>query len=539
MNHGMHRCLRRLVRAIFASAALLSFTCPLTIRAQEIPAPDLWDIATGEQIPGTEVLQTKDFGAVVAGLPPKGGFFKQLARKRASRSMQQEGFQPGDIVLGVDGMRTYGWREFELARFRNALSSTMTLLINRNGDLQWIKLHDLPPGRKIGTQIDASLEEDRFLEQIETLGLNDMDDKVRDDLHLLPPRAAAELALWSAAQKSPSQGKPAWIQDFIALYLAVQSRHYSDAAAPARQPPIAYFQRLEKFYLGLAAANQPKETPPDLNKSGETPEFYVLALPIPDYKAPLGDLNLSDPRFEVLLGRSYTQSTAWSNGTSDQPDADLASATDAYANSKAAGLDVQYLDKVRAAALDPIKYDSWPFDNDIVANTFSRNQLMQQFSGRLNDEKAPDWPLYAFAMIPLNLHAQNGAEAARILGELAKVSPYLARTAALGASMTRPFLYNNVKVVNPVLRAFMTSDGFLGLNVPAAYRWALEKVAPVAVTWQEVDTKPPAGPYTLLTKAPYAELLVLKGLPPKPATVPAATPAESQPATRTGTNSPG
>jgi hypothetical protein len=535
----MHRSHGWLVRAVFEIAAVLEFTCQPAVRAQDIAAPDLWDIATGERIPGAEVQQTKDFGAVVAGLPPKGGFFKQLARKRARRSMDAEGFQPGDLILGVDGMRTYGWREFELARFRNSLSTTMTLLINRNGDLQWIKLNGLTPGRKIGTQIDAGVEEDRFVKQIETLGIN-VDDKVRDELYLLPPRASAELAFWSAAQKSPGQDDTAWIQDFIALYAAVQGRHYSGAAAPARQPPIAYFQRLEKFYLELAAANQPTETPPSLDKSGETPEFYVLALPVPDYKAPLGDLNLSDRRFKVLLARSYAQSAAPSHWTTDQPDEDLASATDAYANSKAASLDVQFLDKVRAAALDDLKYGSLPFDNDIVQNTVSRTLLMQQFSGKLNDEKAPDWPLYAFAMIPLNLHAHNAAEAARILGELAKVSPYLARTAGLGASLTRPFLYNDVNVVKPVLRAFVSNDGFLGPDVPAVFRWALEKVAPVAITYQEVDSKPPPGPYTLLTVAPYAELLVLKGLPPpKPATVPAATPGKSPPPIKTGTNSPG
>ncbi len=504
MNHGMHWSLRRLVRAVFAIAVLLSFTCPRTVRAQEIAAPELWDIATGEKIPGSEVLQTKEFGAVVAGLPRKGGFFQQLARKKAMRSLQQEGFQPGDIILSVDGMRTYGWREFELARFRNELATTMTLLINRNGDLQWIKMHDLTPGREIGAQIDTHPEEDRFLQEIETLGVDVTDDKVRDQLYLLPPRAAAELALWSAAQKSPAQDEPAWIQDFIALYSALLSRHYSAAVAPARQPPIAYFQRLEKFYLGVAAANQPNETPPSLGNSGETPEFYLLALPIPDYKAPLGDLNLSDPRFKLLLGRSYAQSAALTYGTSDKPDADLASATGAYANSKAADLGVQYLDKVRAAALDPIKYESLPFDNVTVRNTVSRNLLMQQFSSRLSDEKAPDWPLYAFAMISLNLHAQNGVEAAKILGELAKQSLYLARTAALGASLTRPFLYKDASIVKPVLRAFAANGGFLGPNVPAAYQWALEKVDPVALKWKEVDSKPPAGPYTLLTKAPYA-----------------------------------
>src|ERR1700729_3360143 len=53
----------RFGRAALPILSLLLF--PFTFRGQDIAPPDLWDIATGEQIPAAEVLKTKDLGAIV------------------------------------------------------------------------------------------------------------------------------------------------------------------------------------------------------------------------------------------------------------------------------------------------------------------------------------------------------------------------------------------------------------------------------------------------------------------------------------------
>jgi len=379
---------RRYARLLLIPALLL-VTSALRLSAQDIQPPDLWDIATGEQIPGADVLKTKDFGAIVTGT--RGG------DSPAARG----GIREGDIVLGVDGMRVFGWREYQLARFRNPLSSTMTLLINHEGDLKWHKLHDLAPGRTVGIDWNIDMEQDRFADAVESLGLQPPDDKVLAALRMLPPRAAAAIDLWAGEKKASAQDDgTAWLQDFIDLYTAIQRRHYSEATAPAHQPPIPYFQRLEKFYLALSTANQPGETPPDVSKSGKTPEFYTLALPVPVCRPELGDLHFSDLRFKLLLAKTYANE--------NRPDTEIKVAARKYSTSQANGLD-KYLDKVKNSILDPADHADIPYNSSLVQQSLSRNLLVQQLGDLMKDQTSPDWPLDACAMIALKF--LNGAPA--------------------------------------------------------------------------------------------------------------------------------
>ena len=461
----------------------------------DMPPPDLWDIATGEHIPAADVLKTKDFGARVKGFdrysPPWGTF------------------QPGDIVLAVNNFRTYGGHEYALARNRDPLSSTLSFLINRNGDLLWVKLHNLLPGHRIGLQTDRKEEEDRFPAAIESLGLPAPDDDMLPALHLLPTHAAAALYLWASPNPSAAAANTAWLKDFIDLYLAVESRHYSEAIAPAHQPPIPYFQRLEKFYISVAAANQPKEIEPDVTKTGESPEFYVLAMPIPWCVPPLGDLHFTDLRFNSLVNRVYAARSGL--------DAETKAAAEDYAHSKADDLD-RYLDNTKASILDRERLGGIIYDSNLVNQPISIKVLIQALAGQMKDESRPDWPLDACGMIALKFRNGDFQEAADLVDALGKHSPWLAASATRNAHYHGWLVPGGNDHFDALFKVLDRTNNFFGPEIPAVYRWALDTVAPIAVADQEY---PPwvarEEPYYLLTDSPYAELSALKAARPAPA----------------------
>jgi hypothetical protein len=513
----------QLARALSAILGLLLFIGAPAARAQEIPTPpDLWNLATGEKIPGADVLKTRDFGAISQGAPPdvqRMGFFRVVVVEH------QDNLQPNDIILAVDGLRIYGWREFELARFRDPLATNMTLLINRKGDLHWLKYHDLQPGRSLGAGFDIDAEHDRILNAMESLGLPLADEKVRQSLMQLPAQSALELDQWS--KQAPPNPDTAWLQDFIDLYTAVQGRHYANAVKPAHEPPIPYFKRLEAFYLTLADENKAKEVPPDLKASGEVPEFYTLALPVPGYLPPLGNLKFSDRRFQALLLRKYA--------LGDRPDQEITMAAQKYATSGSDGLDL-YIDQVRASLLDPDRQGILPYRNNLLQNPTSRTLMAQALSDRMKDPDAIDWPINAYAMIALDWATGNYGAIAPTVSDLGKRSPYLARLAMGGLYFIRHAERNRWRYLNAAMNVMAKNRDFLGPDVPVLYTWAISKVQPVALSLGMADGNKLADPYWLLTAAPYADLVALKaGSSPAPSPAPAdATGASPSPAAQPG-----
>ena len=464
-------------------------------RGQDIPTPpDLYNIATGEKIPGADVLKTKDYGAV-AIVPPH---FERFGFWRVVQVQIPDGLQPKDIILAVDGMRIYGSRDFELARFRNALATSMTLLVNRDGDLQWVKLHDLQPGRNLEVSFDTDAEQDRILEAMESLGMALTDENVRASLRQLPAEAAMELDQWA---KSQPNGDTAWLQEFVNLFVSVQGRHYADAAKPAHEPPIPYFQRLEKFYLTLADENKAQEVAPDLKGSGETPEFYVLALPVPDYQPPLGEMKFSDRRFQALLERKYA--------LFGRSDPELVAAADRYATNGTDGLD-QYLGQVKASLLNSDDQAMLPFKSGLVRGA-SGTLMASVLADRMKDPNAVDWPLDAYAMVAIDWATGAWQNIAPVLKDLAPRSPYLARSAMEGLFFIRHAERNRWRFLNESRNLMAKDNNFLGPDAPELYTWALAKIQPIAVSLDLVSANPLPNPYFLLTGTPYAEMQALKG----------------------------
>jgi len=493
-----HSSSRRLAQALSAVLGFLLFAGSPGVRAQDIPTPpDLWNLATGEKIPGADVLKTKDFGAISQGAQPA---FRRMGFFRVVVVENQDDLQPNDIVLAVDGLRIYGWREFELARFRNPLATSMTLLINRKGDLHWLKYHDLQPGRALGSGFDIDAEQDRILNALESLGLPLTDEKVRQSLLQLPAQAPVELDQWS--KQSPGNADTAWLQDFIDLYTAIQGRHYANAVKPAHAPPIHYFQRLENFYLTLADENKAKEVSPDLKASGEVPEFYVLALPVAGYLPPLGNLKFSDKRFQALFLRKYA--------LGDRPDSEITMAAQKYATSGSDGLDL-YMDQVCASLLDPDTQGELPYRNKLLQSPASRTLLAQALSDRIKDPDAVDWSVNAYAMIALDWATGNYGAIAPLVDDLGKRSPYLARRAMGGLFFIRHAERNRWRYLAAAIKVMAKNRDFMGPDVPVLYTWAISKVQPVALSMDMADGNKLADPYWLLTGAPYAVLVALKG----------------------------
>jgi hypothetical protein len=485
----------------------LLFASSAALRAQDIPKPpDLWNLGTGEKIPAADIYQTKDFGAIANPQPS----FQQWGRWRMIEVQTPDGLQQGDIILAVDGLRIFGSREFELARFRNPLSTSMTLLVNRKGDLQWVKFHDLQPGRSLDVSFDTDAEQDRILSAFESLGLPLADDTVRDALRQLPAQSAMELNQWGKKNQSADTS---WVQDFIDLFMAVQGRHFANATKPAHEPPIPYFQKLEQFYLTLADQNQPKEVPPDLTKSGVLPEFYVLALPVPNYQPPLGAVKSSDRRFQSLLLRKYALF-----GRSDQ---ELVTAAQKYATSGSDGLDL-YIDQVRASLIDPDNQQMLPFESSLRQGGAGRTLLQQALAERLKDTNSIDWPVDAYAMIALDWANGNADQIAPLVDDLNKRSPYLARSAMEGLYFIRHARRSPWRLLRPAMNLMAKNNNFLGPDVPALYPWALDKIQPLATSLGLADGNPLPNPNFLLTDTPYAELLALKN-----SATPAATPVPS------------
>jgi hypothetical protein len=487
--------LLRLAQAFLVGQGLLVLSAAVA-RGQDIPTPpDLYNIATGEKIPGADVLKTKDYGAI-AIVPPR---FERFGFWRMVLVQIPDGLQPNDIVLAVDGLRIYGSRDFELARFRNALSTSTTLLVNRDGDLRWVKLHDLQPGRDLEVSFDTDAEQDRILEAMESMGMALTDENVRAALRQLPAEAAMELDQWA---KSQPNADTAWVQEFINLFVAVQGRHYADATKPAHEPPVPYFQRLEKFYLKLADENKAAEVAPDLKGSGETPEFYVLALPVPNYQPPLGELKFSDRRFQALLERKYALF-----GRSDDPE--LVTAAQKYATTGTDGLDM-FLGQVKASLLDSDNQSMLPLKSGLVRGV-SGTLLASALADQMKDPSAIDWPLNAYAMIAMDWATGAWQNIAPILRDLAPRSPYLARSAMEGLFFIRHAERNRWRFLNESRNLIAKNNNFLGPDAPEIYTWALAKVQPIAVSLDLVSGNPLPNPYFLLTGTPYAEMEALKG----------------------------
>lgn len=451
------------------SAALLLHTSRAGVQEAQAPDP-LWNIGTGEEIPGTDVLATKEFGAIVVRPPANGELDSATIIGPDGEDEGQGNLRAGDIILGADGMRVYGSREFQLARFRNPLSTTMDLLINRAGSLDRIKVRNLQPGRDLGVAFDTGLEEDRFLEGITRLGIDLKDDATRAALVDVPEEAAADLSHWAANHPNDDT---AWIKDYIDLYMAVQRRQYAKANNPAHQPPTPYFSRLEKFYLNLAKVNQPKEVEPDLAASGENAEFYALSLPTPDFSPPFGNVNFSDKRFAMLLRRRYDLGD-------DQHDPELTAAAAGYAPvSGSSGLD-NYVNQERGALIDAPTQGGWVLHAYMVQKPAGRNLLMAALANKLKEKSEPDWVIDAYALIPLKLAARDTDGIPELIAGIGAQSPYLALReveAMYGIRHgTRP-IFAALEATKPMAEKY---DAAMGPSFPAIFHWANAEVYPVA-----------------------------------------------------------
>ena len=140
----------------------------------------------------------------------------------------------------------------------------------------------------------------------------------------------------------------------------------------------------------------------------------------------------------------------------------------------------------------------------------SQNLLIQALSERMKDETMPDWVINAYAMVALKYLSGATDELGSLLEALGKRSPYFARNAAAGLFAERHAQRNKWTLLTSTRAALEKNNDFLGPNPPALYRWALDKIFPLALPNQLASGNPLPDPVFLLTYAPSAEVTALK-----------------------------
>jgi hypothetical protein len=68
------------------------------------------------------------------------------------------------------------------------------------------------------------------------------------------------------------------------------------------------------------------------------------------------------------------------------------------------------------------------------------------------------------------------------------------------------------KSFQSIKEVFEKNGWCLGPDAPAICRWAMERVSPLAVSTGEIEEHNLRGPFSVLSIAPYAQLLALKGM---------------------------
>jgi hypothetical protein len=375
----------------------------------------------------------------------------------------------------------------------------MSLIVNRDGDLITLKAHELAPGRVMGVTMDEAIEQNLFSESLESLGMVP-DDATLDAIRYMPARAVAELEEWRL--QAPVKKDTAWLNDFLALFTAVQQRRYADAKAPAHEPPIPYFKSLATFYLAYAEANKDRESEPDWKRYTQPPEFFVLNVPIPATPVPpLGDVRFSDQKFQALITRRQAH-----DGIQLK---DLEDAAVEYDMAETDGVN-KFLNQVKASLLDPWNQSDWPFRSPLVGDELSRHLILQNFDQRLAVKTDPDLALIEFASIGPLVVSKNFGRAVDLFRDLAKRSPYLARKAVwVYTSAFKPWHIKPQKRM-AIYAIVASENNLMGPNPPALCLWALKKVAPLA-NWTNESSGNQTDPASILLNAPYAQLLALTG----------------------------
>jgi hypothetical protein len=459
--------------------ALVLFSTESVRAGDKEPPPTLHDLGTGEEIAANETIHTKNYGAVV----------------KSVRGAVADLLRPGDIIVGLDGWRTFGYRDYQLARFKQPLDLTMTLLVNRDGDFEKIKISGLKPGRDIGAQIDHYFGRGRFGNTADALGLA-LDGSTGNMMQFTCAQAAASLEQWmlEAGDKDT-----AWLKDFIALTYDVQKSRFASARIPTHEPPVAFFKRLEKFLLSVVERNKTREQPPDWKALGESAEYFVLNYPIPGFASPpLGTLKLSDKRFQSLLEKR----------TSPAPHNELRASAEVYTRGGDTAME-RALNYAKAALIDPQDYDMWAYASPIVWDPKARQFLLAELNSRRANTDDPDWPLIAYASVgPLVLDMKR-KEAAEIVSQLGKQSPYLGWRAIQTFLDAAHDSKSREKGLEFIEKAANDNDYFMGSGASQMLRWALQKMPPIVAWTGEVHAT--NDPTRLLLGAPYSELLALTG----------------------------
>src|SRR5204863_6505015 len=132
---------------------------------------------------------------------------------------------------------------------------------------------------------------------------------------------------------------------------------------------IAFFNRLNQFYLTFAEKNKDHEISPEQWKEyGESVEFFILNRPMPDFHPPeLGNIKLTDQKFQRLLEKLRVGDR--------RDEAELASAARGYVITGAEGTE-RFLNQTRAALLDKQNQGGWPYRSSLIHPVESRQVML-------------------------------------------------------------------------------------------------------------------------------------------------------------------
>jgi hypothetical protein len=349
------------------------------------------------------------------------------------------------------------------------------------------------------------MEQSSFADVVEACGVV-LDNSSRAALTSVSRHAAADLEAWR--RNAGAKPDTAWLQDFLKLFLAVQQRRYAEAAVPAHQLPIPFFQRLARFYVAIAEKNKAREVlPANWAEYGESAEFFVLNRPMPAFvPAPLGEVKFSDPNFQRLLEKRRADYHA--------ENAELSNAARTYLNAGSDRME-QFLNQAKAALLDPANQGGWPFRSSLIVEGEARLVMLAELRKRLANAADADWPIVAYATLgPLCVETLR-REAADLLQQLGKRSPFLGWTGGelcYTASRASKFPGRELPSIHSVVRK---NDYFLPKGAPEIFRWALLKIPPILE--ENKQGGPTLDPLPLFSGSPLVELQALQTVEKKEA----------------------
>jgi len=336
------------------------------------------------------------------------------------------GIRPGDVLLGVDGLRVRDSREWFMLRMFDISRPDLSLTLARGDTIRVVAFQTTRPIRRVS--LDATDVHPNLLEELEHAGIDlkaiesgssapgretnevasVLDAPGATNRHVTAETTGSILALPARIQDSllalsasTNAADRRWVSDFLEVFHLLTEEKWSAATQRIRDRNLEslgadpFLRSVVAFYRNVAAQPPRRDAELSAERYAVDIPFFALCYPYPL----CGENSHSfaaDPRFQRCFNRVFSY-------TSTAPHA-LVSAASSYAGAALSDDDdplpdvERYIAQVKASILDEQNHGGWPYRSAIIYERPGRQQTMAALKQRLVAQP-DDAVITAMAMI--------------------------------------------------------------------------------------------------------------------------------------------